>query len=344
MGFWRWRSSLRPENTPYEKRCMHKSEELETILNALPLEEQVRRNSKIQADNDRRHTACAVHSADNTKPNGSPTASLIKIDNDEYDLIRTTKSLHERLSKFLGNRFKIWARRADAEEEEREERREREWIERQRALKELSSGPNQLTPAASRISTVTAASATARDPRIAPKLKELEHDDTEAKPIIFPLTLFITANTNNTLIPLPFFTMKNLSRLVTEGPQCVIASRDLVDNEKTYTYDLAKLATRFGIAVNKMSPTKGLSYDEFTKAANNFYNFECEQDPGKDKGKYATWAKKHFDFFTNKPDTHNLYPYWKLKELELREKRWRSPYLFLLTTYTLFWEGCYQTC
>ncbi|KAK7457882.1 hypothetical protein VKT23_010226 [Stygiomarasmius scandens] len=124
---------------------------------------------------------------DATKPKGFPTASPINIEDEEYDLTRTTRSLRERLGVFLGNRLNIWARKADAD---------------------ATEGPRT------------------KDPKFALELSNSRGTIPSLNPS-FPPTLYLTVKTSNTLIPLPFFTTKNFARLVTENLQCIGPSRDL---------------------------------------------------------------------------------------------------------------------
>ncbi|THV04479.1 hypothetical protein K435DRAFT_835336 [Dendrothele bispora CBS 962.96] len=321
MPLWKRGSSKRAEDFPPDQRRTHKNDEISRMLQALSLEDKIKLNHNIEASNNRRRRAHLRHALDPSKEDGSPTASLISIGDNEYQIIRKSPEWRNKLGTYLGLRFTQWAMEADEQDEketvlrERERREwEREQAERGRLKRENpdeTEGLNGSQPLSQALQ---------KDSQLVAPLEE-KRTHGQAQPIVFPQYLFITANAKIP-IPLGLFTTKNLRRLCVEGHAIPPKThRNILSNQKEYILDISRICDDFGIADSK-HPTEGLSYVEFMDAATNFYNFQCERDPDGPKGQgYAEFTRKHFEFFQHQSESPALYNFWKKHEFDLRVEK-----------------------
>ncbi|THU92465.1 hypothetical protein K435DRAFT_800447 [Dendrothele bispora CBS 962.96] len=308
MPLWNRGSSKRAEDFLPDQRRTHKNDEISGMLQNLSLDEKIKFNHNIEVNNNRRRRAHLAHALDPSKEDGSPTASLITIEDNEYQTIRKSPEW--------------WAMKAneqDEKEKELRERERREWereqVERRQVNRENpddveDTSGSQPVPQASK-----------KNSKRAAPFSEEKRTHGQAQPIVFPQYLFVTANAK-IHIPLGLFTTKNLKRLCVEGNAIAPKThRNISSNQKEYILDISKICDAFGITDSK-HPTEGLSYVEFMDAATNFYNFQCERDPDGPEGKgYAEFTRKHFEFFQHQTESPELYDFWKKHEFDLRVEK-----------------------
>ncbi|THU89319.1 hypothetical protein K435DRAFT_802820 [Dendrothele bispora CBS 962.96] len=140
MPLWNRGSSKRAEDFPPEQRRTHKNDEISGMLRALSLDEKIKFNHNIEINNNRRRRARLAHALDPSKDDGSPTASLITIEDREYQTIRKNPEWMNKLGTYLGLRFAQWAMEANEQDEKERELRERERREWEREQAERRQG------------------------------------------------------------------------------------------------------------------------------------------------------------------------------------------------------------
>ncbi|THU97104.1 hypothetical protein K435DRAFT_857908 [Dendrothele bispora CBS 962.96] len=229
MPFWNRGSSKRAEDSHPDQRRTHKNDEISRMIQALSLEVE------------------SQHRED-----GSPTASLISIGDNEYQIIRKSPEWRNKLGTYLDLHFTQWTRMG------------KEQAERGQLNKENPDDAEDTNESRPLPQTLK------KNPKLAvPFLEEKIHG--QAQPIVFPQYLFVTANAK-IHIPLGLLTTKILKRLC---------------NQKEYNLDITKICNAFGIA-DSNHPTQDFSYVEFMDSATtNFYKFQCERNPDRPEGQEA---------------------------------------------------------
>ncbi|KAJ3835526.1 hypothetical protein F5878DRAFT_543016, partial [Lentinula raphanica] len=81
---------------------------LEDFLKKLPLEQKLKRNHEIEEKNLVRREKQARHRAGLEEENGSPSASLISVSSEEWNTIRRSKTLFERVKDYIPAKFLAW--------------------------------------------------------------------------------------------------------------------------------------------------------------------------------------------------------------------------------------------
>ncbi|KAJ3964317.1 hypothetical protein EV361DRAFT_773875, partial [Lentinula raphanica] len=81
---------------------------LEAFLKKLPLEQKLKKNHGIEEKNLERREKHAKFEAGLEQEDGSPTASLISVSSEEWNTIRRSKTLFERVKDYIPAKFLAW--------------------------------------------------------------------------------------------------------------------------------------------------------------------------------------------------------------------------------------------
>ncbi|KAF5352270.1 hypothetical protein D9758_011930 [Tetrapyrgos nigripes] len=120
MPLWNRGTSKRTEDFDASKRRTHTNPRAAAALKAGPLEVRLRKNTEIEKANIARRQKRLEHLGDPSKPDGSDTASLVTIEDHEFQHIRKSKTWREMWGDLLGSRFHFWANEEDAKEKREE--------------------------------------------------------------------------------------------------------------------------------------------------------------------------------------------------------------------------------
>ncbi|KAF9059564.1 hypothetical protein BDP27DRAFT_1371360 [Rhodocollybia butyracea] len=165
-------------------------------------------------------------------------------------------------------------------------------------------------------------------------------DNPVAHPDIQFTDLFIiTANTSSPFA-LPFFTYTHLTFIYAHQndlPKCKALIEDKDGKPTTVsTYDIAKLCNKLGIP-KESGKLEGLTFSKYQEASKNYYAFEVMCTKGRVNSVQANWYAWHFQFFLRKPDSKELYPFWKPIEFDLCQQRILHPTPFNIEIYRGAW-------
>ncbi|KAJ3829446.1 hypothetical protein F5880DRAFT_397983 [Lentinula raphanica] len=294
---------------------------LENYLKTLPLEQKLKKNHGIEEKNLERREKHAKFEAGLEKEDGSPTASLISVASEEWNTIRRSKTLFERVKDYIPAKFLAWM------------------LEMNDAEDEAKPGKNQ--PPAQRLDALDSTAGVVR-----PALEELietEADPTKSRVIEIPHPLLPMASYHRYL-PLPIFTDENLL-FIKNNLSTFKTEKIYLPNttEKTTILLLSDITEKLGIDRAKATSNEGLSYPKFQRAAANFFRFETERDPKGKEGNRSNWTQRHFLFWTNRPDAEDTYHIWKPREYEMRIDQQNYSTAFDINNYRLAWNRVQMT-
>ncbi|KAJ3782377.1 hypothetical protein GGU10DRAFT_378632 [Lentinula aff. detonsa] len=259
-------------------------------IKKLTLEDRMEKNWGIERRNAERREIQAMHVAGLSDTEGSPVASLYSITSEEWDSVRKSPTLFQRLKEWIPARYLGWMTQMNEAEMQAK----------------LPSQTAVANPAADR------ANSKLMDPIV-----EHVEDPTAVTEVDIPHQLHEMAKYHRYL-PLPIFTDNNLlyvrnhlSKIKTEKIRLPNTT------EKISILLLSDILDQLNI--REVSVNEGLTYAKFEQAAANYYRFETERDPDGHAGNRSTWTKSHFLFWTNRSDAEDTFPFWKPLELEMRQ-------------------------
>ncbi|KAJ3724242.1 hypothetical protein DFJ43DRAFT_595000 [Lentinula guzmanii] len=278
-------------------------------IKKLTLEDRMEKNWGIERRNAERREIQAMHVAGLSDTEGSPVASLYSITSEEWDSVRKSPTLFQRLKEWIPARYLGWMTQMNEAEMQAK----------------LPSQTAVANPAADR------ANSKLMDPIV-----EHVEDPTAVTEVDIPHQLHEMAKYHRYL-PLPIFTDNNLlyvrnhlSKIKTEKIRLPNTT------EKISILLLSDILDQLNI--REVSVNEGLTYAKFEQAAANYYRFETERDPDGHAGNRSTWTKSHFLFWTNRSDAEDTFPFWKPLELEMRQARQDRNLQFDLNSYRLTWS------
>ncbi|KAJ3732382.1 hypothetical protein DFJ43DRAFT_1182059 [Lentinula guzmanii] len=270
------------------------------------------KNWSIERKNALRRELQAMHEAGLSDTGGSPIASLYSITSEEWDSVRKTPMLFQRLKEWIPARYLSWMTQMNEAE----------------AQGKILSHSAGASPA---VTTQSLANSKLMD-----TIVEYVEDPTAVTEVDIPHQLHEMAKYHRYL-PLPIFTDNNLlyirnhlSKIKTEKIRFPNAT------EKTSILLLSDILEQLNI--KEGSANEGLTYAKFEQAAANYYRFETERDPKGNAGNRSTWTKSHFLFWTNRSDAEDTFLFWKPLELEMRQARQDRNIQFDLNSYRLTWS------
>ena len=264
----------------------HTSPTVIQLLKLLSLPTILQRNKQIETANEARSIKTLNHASDPvTYPEaGSPTASLITIEPEDFSRLRIPSFL-------MSVRDHIYSSLAKKLTDEE--------------LREREEGKRKTDPG------VSADQLRVSKRRCMDGANQIERVVGEPVPIEFAQTLYDTELC--AAIPLPFFLSKNLRTLIDESATLpTVKSNPLPGETKgIYILDVEKLSTRFGKELS-------LTCSQWSEAAGNMWDFQASRDKCGTDGDRAIWFEKHFNFFNRLDKREELYDAWKVVELEFR--------------------------
>ncbi|KAJ3931057.1 MAG: hypothetical protein NXY57DRAFT_962100 [Lentinula lateritia] len=271
------------------------------ILKKLSLERRLERNYDIERANEARQEKTMLFIEKKAPAKGSPSASLITITEDEWNDIRTTPAIFERVKQWIPSYILAWMTKANEVENLSKGKRTREVQEGDA----LENGPD-------------------KNPRLMAPIIETTPDPTISQNVELPDCLYRIGRLHNYL-PLPLFTDNNLI-FIHSNSSSLKTSKTLLpgDKERTEVVVLKDLLDRLNIRVpdlEKADEDEGLSLYEFQLASKNYFAFELSRDPDGQEGTRTNWTRQHFLFFNNQRDAEKYYRFWKPREYRLREER-----------------------
>ncbi|KAJ3804895.1 hypothetical protein F5876DRAFT_70247 [Lentinula aff. lateritia] len=288
------------------------------ILKKLSLERRLERNYDIERANEARQEKTMLFIEKKAPAKGSPSASLITITEDEWNDIRTTPAIFERVKQWIPSYILAWMSKANEVEILSRGKRTREVQEGDA----LENGPE-------------------KNPRLMTPIIETTPDPTTPQNVELPECLYRIGRLHNYL-PLPLFTDNNLI-FIHSHSSSFKTSKTLLpgDKERTEVVVLKDLLDRLNIRVpdvEKADEDEGLSLYEFQLASKNYFAFELSRDPDGQEGTRTNWTRQHFLFFNNQRDAEKYYRFWKPREYRLREEHRLYNTKFDLTTYNMAWN------
>lgn len=147
----------------------------------------------------------------------------------------------------------------------------------------------------------------------------------------FPSIYFVTHEHDS--LPLPFFTSAVLT-LLSKRSACITRTfRD--DNNNSHTIlDIPKFQSSYGTKCKELN----LSYTELSLASERFIRFVSEWNVALLTSTFSTTWTSHFTFFLDQENSVELYDFWKIEELQLRQSLLDRMASFNATIYSLAWE------
>ncbi|KAJ3841000.1 hypothetical protein F5878DRAFT_611419 [Lentinula raphanica] len=290
------------------QRITHKPHLL-SALRGLSLEARLRKNQEIEKSNNEVYLRNLSKGGNDTP---SPTASLITISEEEFEGIRSTKTLFERVKDSLPAYILSAMQQINSLESTMRDKRPRE-------ENQVSEQP------------------VPKNRRLMPPIIEKSYNHLTPHGITIPDCLYAVAK-HNSYLPLPIFTERNLTYIHVHAASFE-TSKVLIDGIKQEVITLQVLLDSLGISQSLDRHDEGLTYPQFQQAAKNYYLFETERDPSGEKGTRSIWTRNHFLFFTQQPETEQYYDLWKPRELDFRRDRQLYSKPFTLSSYELCWEN-----
>ncbi|KAL0057046.1 hypothetical protein AAF712_016333 [Marasmius tenuissimus] len=140
-------------------------------------------------------------------------------------------------------------------------------------------------------------------------------------PIAFPDVLFQYANYyHESAMPLALFTNNNLKKLIRDpAPKC--EKQPMPDGTKEWMLNLEFFCTKHKILMGDATLD---NYMDWVEAIDNWAAFKEKRDPEGVEGAYTQFAENHLEFFDVQEDKVELYYLWKKLELELRRRRFEE--------------------
>ncbi|KAJ3976603.1 hypothetical protein EV361DRAFT_864536, partial [Lentinula raphanica] len=198
--------------------------------------------------------------------NGSPTASLISVSSEEWNTIRRSETLFDRVKDYIPAKILGWMQDMNDAENE--------------ALPSKDHIPNQHADAHDPTSRV--------DHTVMEEIIETNADPTQLRVIEIPPQLYTMAYYHRYL-PLPIFTDQNL--LYIKNNLSIFKTEEVSLNAPNHTtiLVLSDVISKLGIDQAGIAPNEGLSFPKFQQAAANFFRFETKRDPKGEEETYNFW-------------------------------------------------------
>ncbi|KAJ3719186.1 hypothetical protein C8R42DRAFT_673090 [Lentinula raphanica] len=287
----------------------------EDFLRRMPLELKLKKNHEIEEKNDWRRERQARFKAGLEQENGSPTASLISVSSEEWNAIRRSETLFDRVKDYIPAKILGW-------------------------MQDMNDAENEALPSKDHIPTqhADAHDPTSRvDHTVMEEIIETNADPTQLRVIEIPPQLYTMAYYHRYL-PLPIFTNQNL--LYIKNNLSIFKTKEVSLNAPNHTtiLVLSDVISKLGIDQAGIAPNEGLSFPKFQQAAANFFRFETKRDPKGEEGNRSKWTKNHFLFWTNRPNSAEMYDFWKPIELTMRLERQTYNIAFDVNNYCMAWN------
>ncbi|KAF5378420.1 hypothetical protein D9757_011136 [Collybiopsis confluens] len=179
------------------------------------------------------------------------------------------------------------------------------------------------------------AEAVAKLARLLPRFEEVPYNPGKARQATIPRALYDAGKHVN--LPIGFFTDKNLFYIETHLHSLPTTKHRAATSSATdYILDIKAVSKLLGI--DESARNENLTYQEFREVADNNYEFESTRDEDGVNGSRAHFASNHFSFFLNHPESHDMYDWWKPRELKLRNDCIMYKAAFSLEAYNLVWS------
>lgn len=281
---------------PTRKARTHLDNETTAKLKKLPLQSRLEMNKKIMDRNKGRRERAL------TAGNVSDVESLISIEDNEMDFIRSDADVFAAAKPFL-----------DAAT----------IAEMNRANKEDSGKEKEVNNAQDRDQLELEADITLSKP-----------DSTQPAQIKFPDEMFITARYKY-IFPLAFFTAENLS-FINANLHKFKRTR-LVHERKIHVLDIEDMEKKIREAGTGPAKDEEMTVLHWWLSYDNYYSFEASRYESLENSARAKFFQSHFQFFVNQENTMTYFPIWQSYEADLRRRHYERNTLFDESKYDNTW-------
>ncbi|KAF5381168.1 hypothetical protein D9757_009423 [Collybiopsis confluens] len=309
--------SLKDESRP---RRTHNPDAVIPFLKRLSVEEKCERNRKIEQDNRRRLNEMIEHQSGSRPNPPSPSASFISLSEPELTQLARDKTLFERVKSNLAAESLAYIQRK---------------VEELKLVVLGKRSRGSLPDELDGMLDPEKAEAVAKLARLLPRFEEVPYNPGKARKATIPRALYDAGKHVN--LPIGFFTDKNLFYIETHLHSLPTTKHRAATSSATdYILDIKAVSKLLGI--DESARNENLTYQEFREVADNNYEFESTRDEDGVNGSRAHFTSNHFSFFLNHPESHDMYDWWKPRELKLRNDRIMYKAAFSLEAYNLVWS------